>query len=237
MGIRSLIQAWRQRSLWHVIVDRLRVWRRGLDKDTPWSPELDQQVREDDAVPVCHRCFTPLEHTGQQWFCPECGAASGPYNNLMPFVYLFSIGEVLRSGTAREARYSPLRLAGYMAMCLMQYTLFFPVYMGRICWNLWKGSYARPAEVVDDTRRRWFWITLLVSVLLLTGFLAAMRSLMTASRFDEAYPWDGAVFEGSLPHETDVEWPSMTNAPIFRPAPDAPSSRPVPVRYYRVPLL
>lgn len=235
MGLKRFIKAWRRRSLWHIIGVRLRAWRHSLKKDNPWPTELDQQVRAEDAVPVCHRCFTPLEHADQQWFCPECGAASGPYNNLMPFVYIFSIGEVLRSGTARHARYSPLRLAGYMAMCLAQFVLFFPVYMGRVCWNLWKGTHVRSAEAVEGGRRRlWFWVTLLASVLLLSGFLAGMRSLMTAPRFDEFYPWDDEISEGYLPHVPAVEWQKMTNNPFVQPVHVVPNVGAEPVRFYRV---
>jgi len=65
----------------------------------PWDDELGELTDEEAEVPVCHHCFTPIPQT--KWFCPECGASVGTYNNLIPFVRIFAGGEVWRSFARR----------------------------------------------------------------------------------------------------------------------------------------
>jgi hypothetical protein len=60
--------------------------------------------------------LTPQPSTA--WFCRHCGRAVGPYNNLMPFVQIFSEGEVFRNGTCDRLRSSPLILVGYFLLSL-----------------------------------------------------------------------------------------------------------------------
>src|SRR5438270_680281 len=73
---------------------RLFVWIRESPKTPdPWDAEIENQLHEPDAVEICPHCFTAQQPDG--WFCPNCGKATGPYNNLMPFIYVFSEGEVL----------------------------------------------------------------------------------------------------------------------------------------------
>jgi hypothetical protein len=76
----------------------LRAWLvRGEPTPDPWNSDVERSIHEDDATDLCHRCFTPQESTA--WFCPHCNASVGPYNNYMPFLKEFAIGEVLRSGS------------------------------------------------------------------------------------------------------------------------------------------
>jgi len=79
----KIIEAWGRRSLGVIIRDW---W--NAQPPNPWSDEDQEAVNRPDAVRVCHRCLTPQEHLG--WFCPECGAATGPYNNCMPFLHILS---------------------------------------------------------------------------------------------------------------------------------------------------
>lgn len=95
-------------------------------RSDPWGPEVDAAIHGPDALPVCHHCFTPQEDPN--WFCPECGAAIGPYNNLMPYLYLFSEGEVFRSGVIGHWRPSALIIAGYVLVALVAASIFAPVY-------------------------------------------------------------------------------------------------------------
>lgn len=98
----------------------------GRPKPDPWPADLDQAVRGPDAVPVCHRCLAALEETA--WFCPQCGASVGAYNNSMPYLHIFAVGEVLRSGVGPAARFSPLTVTGYLLLAIMQASVLAPVY-------------------------------------------------------------------------------------------------------------
>src|SRR3954468_23812942 len=85
-----------------VAVKYLRELRSSPPTPNPWPDDIEAAVHQPDALPICHRCFTPQNHNG--WFCPECGTATGPYNNLMPYLYIFSEGEVLRAGVLDPVR-------------------------------------------------------------------------------------------------------------------------------------
>ena len=121
-------QDWQSRPLGEVIAERVRqtVARWISAKPDPWSKEVDDAIRGPDAVPVCHRCFASQENA--RWFCPECGTATGTYNNLMPYIWTFSLGEVARSGVHPTARFTPARTAGYVAFGIWQYQILAPVY-------------------------------------------------------------------------------------------------------------
>jgi hypothetical protein len=73
-----------------------------------------------------HRCLIPQEDNA--WFCPECGSAVGPYNNYMPFVVVFSKGEVLRAGVNDKFRPSFFIVCGFVVYALTQYAVFAPIY-------------------------------------------------------------------------------------------------------------
>jgi hypothetical protein len=92
----------------------------------PWGDEIGKALDEDDAVPLCHHCFTPQQHNG--WFCPECGATVGPYCNYLPFVSVFSQGEVVRAGVTEHIRRSPLIVIGLVLLSLTMFALAAPFY-------------------------------------------------------------------------------------------------------------
>jgi hypothetical protein len=46
----------------------------------------------------------------------------------MSYLHIFPIGEVLRSGVGPEARYTRITVPGYIALGLLQYNVFSPVY-------------------------------------------------------------------------------------------------------------
>ena len=101
LGIIALVVA----AFW-----RLIVWVRNAPvKPDPWDTEVEKQIQE--AQEICPRCSTPQSPTA--WFCEHCGRAVGPYNNLMPYLQVFSEGEVLRNGTNDRMRKSPLIVIGY----------------------------------------------------------------------------------------------------------------------------
>jgi hypothetical protein len=104
----------------------------------PWTGEEDEAAQSDDALPLCPRCLKPQE--GTDWFCPKCGASVGPYNNLMPFVNTFSIGEVARAGVSDEVRRSSrFTRVGYVLFAVAAYTVMFPVYLFRLVFR-WRRT-------------------------------------------------------------------------------------------------
>ena len=82
----------------------------------PWGSEIDEALAKEEAAPLCDHCLAPQEHNG--WFCPQCGATVGPYSNYLPYVYLFSQGEVLRAGVSQRFRRTPLIAIGYVLLSL-----------------------------------------------------------------------------------------------------------------------
>ena len=82
----------------------------------PWDAEVEQKLSEPDAVEVCPHCLTEQPPTA--WFCKGCGRAVGPYNNMMPYLQIFSEGEVFRNATCDRLRSSPLILIGYFLLSL-----------------------------------------------------------------------------------------------------------------------
>ncbi len=124
---------------------RLVLWvRAAAPKPDPWGDELERSLQSPEAIPVCHHCFTPCPPRG--WFCENCGCAVGPYNNWMPYLYVFSEGEVLRNGVTSRLPINFLTIGGYLlgAMgCLALMPLFavlLPFYLWRVFKNL-----SRPA--------------------------------------------------------------------------------------------
>jgi len=105
----------------------------------PWGEETEEALAQNEAVPVCHHCFTPQEHSG--WFCPECGATAGPYCNYMPYIYIFSIGEVLRAGVTDRIRRNPLITLGFVLFSLGMFAVAAPIYWFFLFKNLRRNDH------------------------------------------------------------------------------------------------
>ena len=118
LGVAGLLLA----AVW-----RLILWvRAATPKPEPWGAEIEASVQAEDATPVCHRCLTP--HSDVAWFCEYCGSAVGTYNNLMPFVCVFSQGEVFRNGGTDKFRAGPFLITGYLLCSLVNYLVFAPLF-------------------------------------------------------------------------------------------------------------
>ncbi|NQU09574.1 hypothetical protein HQ590_02190 [bacterium] len=104
-------------------------------RPNPWGPEIDETLAQPDATPVCHRCFTPQPEL-PGWFCPCCGGAIGPDNNWMAYLQIFSIGEVLSTGTFHRFRVNGWTLTGFLLLSIGQYQVFAPVYWFWLCRNV-----------------------------------------------------------------------------------------------------
>ena len=121
------LQQWQTQALGTAIAKWIRAWLATCPPD-PWPPELDEAVRDPAALAVCHHCFAPQEDSG--WFCRECGAATGPYNNTMPYLHIFSTGEVLRSGVGPAARFTKLTVFGYVVLGFIETLVLAPMPFG-----------------------------------------------------------------------------------------------------------
>ena len=110
-------------------------------KPDPWGPEVEAALDDPQVLPACHRCFMP--HAETDWFCPECGAAVGDYNNWSPYLQLFSVGEVLRDGTFGKPQHNWITVLGYLLLSVSQYIIFAPVYWVLFFMNL-AGSPLQP---------------------------------------------------------------------------------------------
>ena len=92
----------------------------------PWGVEVEEAVEREEAVPVCPHCLAPQEHNG--WFCPECGSTSGQYGNYLPNVYIFSIGDAVRSGVQRRSQWTPFLVTGYVLIAFAFFSILAPIY-------------------------------------------------------------------------------------------------------------
>ena len=85
-------------------------------KPDPWAADIDAKLEEPDVLPLCHRCLAP--HALTDYFCPDCGASVGDYNNFNPVLGSFSLGELLRDGTFGQIKRTPSSIAGYFLLPL-----------------------------------------------------------------------------------------------------------------------
>jgi hypothetical protein len=123
---------------------RLIVWIRDAPaRPDPWDAEVERKLSE--AVEVCPHCLTEQPPTA--WFCKGCGRATGPYNNLMPYLQVFSEGEVFRNGASGQFRNRPLILAGYFLVILGTFPLLAPLYL------VWLLTSRRKAPGGEDPRQ------------------------------------------------------------------------------------
>ena len=106
---------------------RFVIWlKEGPRSANPWGNEIDEALDRGEGLPLCHHCLTPQDHNG--WFCPECGATVGPYCNYLPYVYIFSQGEVLRAGVTERFRRGPLIVIGLVLCSLALCAVLAPIY-------------------------------------------------------------------------------------------------------------
>jgi hypothetical protein len=133
-------------GLWQLIV-----WvREAPITPDPWDAEVGQKLSEPDAVEVCPHCLAQQPPTA--WFCTHCGKAVGPYNNLMPFLNVFSEGEVFRNGTTDRFRNRPLIVIGYMLLSLAAYSFFAPIFWFFLLSNLKRPPNEREAAEDKNVR-------------------------------------------------------------------------------------
>ena len=130
---------------------RLIGWiREAPPKPDPWDAEVERKLEEPEAVEVCHHCLT--QQPPNAWFCEHCGSAVGPYNNMMPYLNVFSEGEVFRNGAADRLRSKPLIIAGYLLFSLSAYVFFAPIFWFFLFKNLKRYREEKPGEQPDGVQ-------------------------------------------------------------------------------------
>lgn len=92
----------------------------------PWPEELDQAVRSREAVPICTNCLHP--QPAHRWFCPYCHFPTGEYVHLMPYLYVFTWGELLRRGVFGPPEKGAFRKWGLVIYSSYNYSIFAPLY-------------------------------------------------------------------------------------------------------------
>jgi hypothetical protein len=116
----------------------------------PWDEQVSADLAEGNGIPICHRCLAP--HGPLQNFCADCGAPVGEYTNWLPYPYLFSLGHTLRIGTSDTFRRSPLTVAGFILLSLVEYAVLAPFYWIRLFLNIsHQHSSAPPADEISGT--------------------------------------------------------------------------------------
>jgi hypothetical protein len=125
-----------------VVLCRFYLWVRELRcTPDPWGPEIESALDSPDAVPLCQDCLTAQQHNG--WFCPECGAAVGKYCNWLPGVYIFSIGEVVRSGVNERFRLTVPIAIGYLLVLFQSFACLAPILWIFVLRNIWANTSSR----------------------------------------------------------------------------------------------
>jgi hypothetical protein len=125
------------------VVSAFRRWLAKPVTPDPWGAEVTDAINQPEAVPVCLYCQCP--HEPNRWFCAECGHAVGDYNTVNPYLYIFSLGEVLREGTSGNIRKSWLTVTGLVVLSLVEYFVLAPIYWFFLFRNLSrKRNHAEP---------------------------------------------------------------------------------------------
>lgn len=237
----DFFQDWQKKSLGKVLLARLRAWWKGLAKPDPWPEEMDREVRTREAFPVCHRCFLPLEYEKNRWFCSDCGAAVGPYNNILPFIRIFSLGEVMRSGVGPEAPLTTFTICGYILVSYTQFWLVFPFYVFRLCRNILRKKKSARTEGNDGDEKnygRLLGVALALSALLftVTGFTLwplVVKTKVVAVKPDNLRPSEfprrdsSPLLSGAPTNTTPID--IRFRPPIVEPSATLPTQR-----FYRV---
>lgn len=123
---------WNSQPLGPLLYRHFKAWWWRIPPD-PWSKEVEADIQGADAEMVCHHCMEPYAEAPD--FCNKCGTAIGPYNNVLPFERIFSIGEMFRNGVGPHPNLKPLTILGYILIAPLQYGIFFPVYLFRMIRN------------------------------------------------------------------------------------------------------
>jgi len=123
---------------------RLWIWfRRGTPSPDPWGSEVAESMEQETAEPLCYHCLAPQKD--ERWFCEECGAAVGPYNNYDPYAQIFSQGQLFRTGVLDRIPRRPVVIIGYLIVPLTVFSIFAPIY-----WFFFIRNLTATTPIVPD---------------------------------------------------------------------------------------
>lgn len=116
----------------------------------PWETEAETLGDPATAQPLCLHCLQP--HPGQAWFCPHCAAPVGEYNNYNPYLYIFSVGELLRTGTSGRYRRNWFTVAGFAVLGVTEFVILAPLYWRMVALNLRRQTASTPPATPAEPR-------------------------------------------------------------------------------------
>jgi len=108
--------------------------REGTPSPDPWDRDVAESLESETSEPLCYHCLAPQKDV--RWFCQECGAAVGPYNNYDPYAQIFSQGQLLRTGVLDRIPRRPVVIIGYIILPLTHFFIFAPIYWFFLIRNL-----------------------------------------------------------------------------------------------------
>ena len=104
----------------------------------PWESELEQPPDETPENLICPRCLSA--NSTDRDFCANCGRPIGACTNLSPYLYLFSLGDGLRTGAFGRFPIRVSTLVGYviLPLCVLGplVLLYWPFFLYRLFQNI-----------------------------------------------------------------------------------------------------
>lgn len=102
------------RSLWDV------------DEPNPYGTVEFIEKGEGPEIALCLNCLAP--ECGHQWICAECGWPSSFYGSQMPFIDVYCMGALFRSGVDGSVELTKFRIIGLIVYSIANYHIFAPLY-------------------------------------------------------------------------------------------------------------
>ena len=122
---------------------------REYDIRDPWDDLLEEDFWEK-ATPLyfCGNCGALFDD--RRYFCESCGSSVGYYNNSMPFLWIFSLGDLLMYCISPGFRGGRMNIAGVYLMALGQYGPLAIFYLYRMHKQIKQNRQTRP--VIQKSR-------------------------------------------------------------------------------------
>lgn len=124
--------------LYHVL---RRLW--NVDAPNPYGTVELVESTDEPEVPLCLNCLTPEE--GHQWICPDCGWPTSFNGSQMPYIQLFCLGALFRSGVDGSVELTRFRTIGLIVLSILYYHIFSPLYWYRL-------SQAKNGNYIQDPK-------------------------------------------------------------------------------------
>jgi hypothetical protein len=106
----------------------------GRVKPEPWGMDVEARLQNEELPPTCPHCSATYSEA--DYFCPGCGESAGQYNNYSPYLYIFTLGDLLRRGTSERFQANWVTITGYLLLSFCYYTVFAPIYWVMLFINL-----------------------------------------------------------------------------------------------------